>query len=326
MIEKGIVERVSAVGVMGNVLLVVFKLFAGFVGRSSAMVSDAIHSLSDVLATFVAYLGVTFSEAPEDKEHPYGHEQIENLAAIAIALTLLATGGALCYHGVIKTCLCYHAMTSSESNLASPEIPTLLPLVAAIVSIVAKEAMFWYTLYYANRLDSAAFRADAWHHRTDAFSSVGSLIGVAGARMGFPILDPLASIVISVFILHVAIGILRRSASQAVDTACDDKFEEEIRACILANKSVEHLDLIRTRQFGNRVYVEAEIAVDGNATLFVAHRIAHEVHNAVEERFPCVKHVMVHVNPAQLDDTDASLTRVKPASVVGCDDSSSNDG
>ena len=311
MTEKGIVERVSAVGVMGNVLLVVFKLFAGFVGRSSAMVSDAIHSLSDVLATFVAYLGVTFSEAPEDKEHPYGHEQIENLAAIAIALTLLATGGALCYHGVIKTCLCYHAMTSSESNLASPEIPTLLPLVAAIVSIVAKEAMFWYTLYYANRLDSAAFRADAWHHRTDAFSSVGSLIGVAGARMGFPILDPLASIVISVFILHVAIGILRRSASQAVDTACDDAAETKMRELILSIPGVDRLDLVRTRKFGSRVFVETEIAVDGNMSLFEAHAVARDVHEAVEKQFPIVKHVMVHVNPTQASDTDAALSSAR---------------
>lgn len=295
----------TAVGVMGNAALVAFKLFAGFVGNSSAMVSDAIHSLSDVFATLVAYLGVTFSAAPKDEKHPYGHEQLENLASIVIGLTLFGAGAILCYNGVIKVGRCIAATGSEECTI---EIPTMLPLVAAGVSILLKEAMFWYTIYYANRLDSSAFRADAWHHRSDALSSVGSLAGIAGARMGFPILDPIAAIVISCFILYVAFTILRGSVALAVDTACDNAFEKKVREIVLTHPGVEHLDLLRTRRFGNRVYVEAEIAVDGNKSLFVAHQIAHDVHDDVEKELPAVKHIMIHVNPAQCDD-DANVDR-----------------
>ena len=309
---KTTVERVTAVGVMGNILLVVLKLFTGLVGRSSAMVSDALHSLSDVLATLVAYLGATFSEAPEDKTHPYGHEQFEDIAAIVIGLTLLATGGALCWHGVAEVWRDARLTFSGDFATLESRVPTTLPLIAAIVSIVVKEAMFWYTLAVANKLNSAAFRADAWHHRTDAFSSIGSLVGIVGARMGFPIMDPIASVVISFFILWVAVGVLRSSAALTVDTSCGDEFEKETRELILAIDGVDRLDLVRTRKFGSRVYVETEISVDGAKSLFDAHRIAHEVHNAVESRFPVVKHIMVHVNPTQSVDADAALSPARP--------------
>ncbi len=314
-VAKTTVERVAVVGVMGNVLLVVLKLFAGLAGRSSAMVSDAFHSLSDVLATFVAYLGATFSEAPEDKTHPYGHEQFEDLAAIVIGLTLLATGGALCYHGVAEVWRDVHLTLSGDVAALERRVPTTLPLIAAIVSIVVKEAMFWYTLIVANKLNSPAFRADAWHHRTDAFSSIGSLVGIVGARWGFPIMDPIASVVISFFILWVAVGVLRSSAALTVDTSCGEEFEKEARELILAIDGVDRLDLVRTRKFGSRVYVETEISVDGAKSLYDAHRIAHEVHNAVETRFPVVKHIMVHVNPTQLKDADAALSSARPGAV-----------
>ncbi len=311
MTSRGSVERVALVGVLGNVLLVVLKLFAGLAGRSSAMVSDAFHSLSDVLATLVAYLGATFSEAPEDKSHPYGHEQFETIAAVFIGLTLLATGGAVCYHGAVEVWREFHFLLTPDVASAERHVPTALPLIAAIVSIVAKEGMFWYTIFYANKLNSAAFRADAWHHRTDAFSSIGSLIGIAGARMGFPILDPLASIVISGFILWIALKVLSGSASQMVDTACDDAAETKMRELILSIPGVDRLDLVRTRKFGSRVFVETEIAVDGNMSLFEAHAVARDVHEAVEKQFPIVKHVMVHVNPTQASDTDAALSSAR---------------
>ena len=305
---KGMLERVAAVGVIGNIMLVALKLAAGLIGRSNAMVSDAIHSLSDVLATLVAYLGATFSNAPEDKTHPYGHEQFETIATFLVGLSLLGTGAAVCYQGVVAVFRELYVMTTPEAAPASRVVPTALPLFAAIVSIVVKEAMFWYTLFYANKLNSPAFRADAWHHRTDAFSSIGALVGIVGARMGLPILDPLASIVISGFILWIAFKILRGSASQMVDTACDDEFISQMGRLILETPGVDRLDLVRTRKFGSRVFVETEIAVDGNLSLFEAHRIATEVHNAIERDFDSVKHVMVHVNPTQLEDSDAALS------------------
>lgn len=295
MTEKQIVNRLSIVGIVGNLLLVAFKLLAGVLGHSGAMISDAVHSLSDVLATFVAYLGVRTSETPPDRDHPYGHEQVENIATLVLGLILLGAGCSIGYVGLRSIC---------AGNYDSLPIPTLAPLVAAVVSIVVKEAMFWYTRHYALILNSSAFMADAWHHRSDAFSSIGSLIGVAGAILGCPVLDPIASVVICLFILKIAFDVLRRSSRQMVDEACDDEFEKKIAETIRANRGVDRINILRTRKFGNRVFVEAEISVDGNKTLFVAHRIAHEAHNAVEANFPSVKHIMIHVNPTQLNDED----------------------
>ena len=168
--------------------------------------------------------------------------------------------------------------------------------------------MYWYARYYALKINSSAFLADAQHHRSDALSSVGALIGIVGARLGFRALDPLAAIIICLMILWVAYGILKECLAQLIDAACDAQFETSVRRCIERNTNVDHIDLLRTRRFGKRVFVEVEIAVDGNCTLWEAHRIAHEVHNAVEREFQSVKHIMVHVNPAQLNDADGDLS------------------
>ena len=296
--EKGMIERATAVGLIGNAILVAFKLYAGFVGRSGAMISDAIHSLSDVLATGLAYLGATIAISPADKSHPYGHEQVETLATTLIGGFLLVAGAGLGYESVAR-------IVNGAYKTADP--PSLLPVVAAIVSIGVKESMFWYTRRCAIILNSSAIMADAWHHRSDAFSSIGALIGIVGARLGCPILEPLAAGAISLVILKTAFDVFRGSVGQMVDAACDEDFENKIAEIVKATPGVERLDLLRTRKFGGKVFVEVEIAVDGGKTLYVAHRIAHETHCAVEAAFPRVKHVMVHVNPAQISDTDAML-------------------
>ena len=190
MEDTGVVRKLSLVGIVGNILLAAFKLFAGILGHSGAMVSDAVHSLSDVFATFVAYFGVLLSKRPEDEHHPYGHERLECVASLILGLILAGTGLGIGYTGI-------HKLISGEAL----EIPTLLPLIAALVSIAVKEGMFWYTMYYAKKMDSSAFRADAWHHRSDAFSSVGSFIGIGLAKIGFPVMDPVASLIICVLIL-----------------------------------------------------------------------------------------------------------------------------
>ena len=298
MSDKSLIERVSAVGIMGNVILVAFKLFAGLVGHSGALISDAVHSLSDVLATFLAYIGVTVSGTPADKSHPYGHDQLETYATIIIGVILLFAGGGIGWRGM--------KLIITGEYRQIPE-PHLVALIAAIVSIGSKEAMFHYTRYCARKLNSSAFMADAWHHRSDALSSVGALVGVGLARLGLPIMEPIASVVISVFILKVSFDILWGVGRQLVDVACDDEFESCIAECILAIPGVDRLDLLRTRKFGSRVFIEAEISVDGAKSLYIAHRIAHEAHNAVEKKFPTVKHIMIHVNPTQLNDKDAQL-------------------
>ncbi len=287
MDEKKIVKKLSLTGILGNVLLAAFKLLAGILGRSGAMISDAVHSLSDVFATFVAYLGVLLSRQPEDEEHPYGHERLECVASLILGLILAGTGLGIGYSGVKKL------LTGEEL-----EIPTLLPLVAAALSIIVKEAMFWYTMYYAKKMDSPAFRADAWHHRSDALSSIGSFMGIALARMGFPFMDPVASLVICVFILKVAFDISKDALDRMLDTSCGREMEESIRSFVEEQPGVERIDLLHTRLFGNKIYIDLEIAARGDITLFEAHEIAESVHRKVEQKFSSVKHVMIHVNPA----------------------------
>ena len=286
MEEAKIVRKMSRVGILGNVLLAGFKLFAGVIGRSGAMVSDAVHSLSDVFATFIAYFGVRLSKQPEDEEHPYGHERIESVASLFLGLILAGTGLGIGYTGLRK-------LFAPEAL----EIPTLLPLIAAVVSIAVKEAMFQYTMHYAKKLDSTAFKADAWHHRSDALSSVGSFIGIGLAKLGFPIMDPIASLVICLFILKVAYDISKDAVSKMLDTSCGEEFEQDVRSFAEEQPGVERIDLLHTRQFGSKVYIELEIAVRGDMPLVDAHAIAENVHRGLEKRYPSVKHVMVHVNP-----------------------------
>ena len=286
MEENKRVNKMSRVGILGNVLLAGFKLFAGVIGKSGAMVSDAVHSLSDVFATVIAFFGVRLSRQPEDEEHPYGHERIESVASLFLGLILAGTGLGIGYTGLRK-------LFAPEAL----EVPTLLPLIAAAVSIAAKEGMFQYTMHYAKKLNSSAFKADAWHHRSDAFSSVGSFIGIGLAKLGFPVMDPIASLVICLFILKIAFDISRDAVSKMLDTSCGEEFEQGVRTFVEAQSGVRHIDLLHTRQFGNKVYIELEIAVQGDLPLVEAHAIAESVHHSLEKEYPSVKHVMVHVNP-----------------------------
>lgn len=289
MDEKKIVDRLSRIGIFGNVLLAAFKLFAGIFGKSGAMVSDAVHSLSDVFATLIAWIGVRLSRQAEDAEHPYGHERLECVASLLLGLILAGTGIGIGWSGIQKL----------FGEGGSIEVPTLLPLIAAVVSIVVKEGMYQYTMHYAKALDSAAFKADAWHHRSDAISSVGSFIGIGMAKLGMPFMDPVASIIICLLILKVAFDISRDAVYKMLDTSCDNAFEQRLRTFIGTQEGVGRIDLLHTRQFGNRIYVDLEIAVKPDISLRDAHGIAERVHSAVEQEFPNVKHVMIHVNPEE---------------------------
>ena len=280
--------QVSRVSIAVNLLLSALKLAAGLFAHSGAMVSDAIHSASDVFSTVIVMIGIRASAKEPDREHPYGHERMECVAAIVLAAVLAGTGLFAGYTGVRKI------LSSSENALLTPGIPALI---AAFVSIIVKEAMYHYTMHYARAVGSEALKADAWHHRSDALSSVAALIGIAGARLGLPMLDPLASVIICVFILKAAIDIFRDAVDKMVDRSCDEETESAIRECILRQEGVERIDLLRTREFGTRVYIELEIAVDGSVPLTDAHEIAEKTHDEVEKAFPQVKHIMIHVNP-----------------------------
>ncbi len=285
--------RVSLVSVAGNAALSVFKLLAGILAHSGAMISDAVHSASDVLSSFIVIIGVKLSAREADRDHPYGHERFECVAAIVLAVVLAVTG----------LLIGYGAVESIGAGEKAAVIPGLLALIAAAVSIACKEAMYWYTRHYARRLNSAALMANAWHHRSDALSSVGALIGIAGARLGYPIMEPIASLLICLFILKAAYDIFKDATGKMVDRACDAETEQRIADCVLSQREVLGIDRLQTREFGSKIYVDLEIRVDGSLPLVEAHAIAEQVHDRIEAEFPAVKHIMVHVNPGEIQNS-----------------------
>lgn len=289
--EAKIAMRVSTVSVAVNLLLSLFKLLAGMIGHSGAMISDAVHSASDVFSTFIVMIGVTVSGKKSDKEHPYGHERMECVASIILAVILAATGIGIGVNGIEKI---------AGGGGEGAAIPSVLALAAAVVSIVVKEWMYWYTRAAAKKVNSGALMADAWHHRSDALSSIGAFVGIFGARLGFPVLDPAASVVICVFIEKAAIDVFKDAMDKMVDKSCDEQLMENMRQLVYRERGVQAIDEIRTRMFGSKIYVDIEIAADETMPLKDAHQIAQNVHDVIERDFPEVKHCMVHVNPYQV--------------------------
>lgn len=283
-----IANKVSIITIIENVILSIVKLLAGIIAHSNAMISDAIHSASDVFSTIVVMIGIKLASKEPDKEHPYGHERLESVTAIILAMVLFVTGLGIGVKAITNI------FSSDYDQLTTPGI---LALLIAIVSILGKEGMYWYTRYYAKKIDSDALMADAWHHRSDAFSSIGALVGIAGARLGFPVMDSVSSLVIFLFIAKAAFDIFKDAMDKMVDHSCDEETEKSIYECVLKNENVIEIDLLKTRIFGNKIYVDVEIQADASHTLLEAHHIAETVHNDIEQNFPKVKHIMVHVNP-----------------------------
>lgn len=286
--DKQIAMRISAVSIIWNLVLSLAKALAGIFANSSAMISDAVHSASDVFSTIIVIIGINISSKQSDDKHPYGHERFECVASIVLADVLLITGVGIGYSG-IKTII--------SGDYSHITIPGILAIIAAIVSIVVKELMFWYTRAGAKKINSGSLMADAWHHRSDALSSVGALIGIAFARLGFPIMDSVASVVICIFVMIAAFDIFKDAFGKMVDSSCDEETISAIHTSIEKQEGVLRIDSILTRQFGNKAYVDVEIAVDGDMPLTKAHDIAEAVHDSIEKEFPEVKHCMVHVNP-----------------------------
>jgi len=287
--NEKIAMNAARYSILANAFLSAFKLFAGIAAGSAAMVSDAIHSMADMASTLIAIIGIKLANREEDKNHPYGHERFECVAAIILSMLIFFTGIGIGWAGL---------QIILAGNFEQLTIPGLLALAAAVISIFVKEAMYWYVRAAAKKIDSSVLMADAWHSRIDGLTSIGSFIGILGARMGFPILDPIAAIMISLFILRTAVEIFRDAIGKMTDKACDDEMIEKMRSVILSQRSVEGIDELKTRLFGDKIYADVEICVDGTMTLEEAHNICNDVHDAIERDFPKVKHCMVHVNPS----------------------------
>ena len=280
--------RTSYVSLAGNVFLTAGKFIAGVLGNSMVMIADAVHSASDVLSTLVVMLAVKISGKPEDSDHEYGHERFESIGAISLALMLAAIGLGIGFNG-LETLL--------DSEYEGAPLPSITALMAAVVSILIKEWMYRYTRRAGELCRSEALIADAWHHRSDAMSSVGSLIGIGASRLGFAFMDALASVVVCVFIIKSAAEIFMAAVNKLTDRACDAEIEESMRRTIEEIEGVLRLDVLKTRQFGSKSYVDVEISVDGDLSLRAAHEIAELVHDRIERDFEDVKHCTVHVNP-----------------------------
>ncbi|MDO5399094.1 MAG: cation diffusion facilitator family transporter [bacterium] len=281
-------NRVSVVSIIVNVFLSAVKLAAGILAHSAALVSDAVHSLSDVLSTAAVIAGVNLSARKADEGHQYGHERIESIFSILLSVLLFATGVSIGIAGV-------QAVISGSYREAV--MPGVAALAAALLSIAVKEWMYHYTIHAAKSIRSTALKADAWHHRSDALSSVGSFAGILLARLGFPIFDPIASVIICVFIIKAAYDIFKEATDELVDKSAGEEVGERLKAAIMAQDGVMSIDSLKTRIFGAKLYVDVEIGCNGEWTLYRAHSVAENVHDSIENSFPEVKHCMVHVNP-----------------------------
>lgn len=283
-----IINKVAIVTIVVNLILSIGKFVAGIVGNSTAMVSDAVHSASDVLSTFIVLIGARIAVKSEDRDHNYGHDKFENIASVILAMMLFATALALGYAGIQSI------ISATKGEFVKP---SYIALVAAIVSIVVKEGMYWYTIYYAKKLDSQALKADAWHHRSDAFSSVASFVGILGAILGALVLEGIATLLIAVLIIKVSYDIVKVVIKQLTDHAAPEELVSKIYKTIDDDEDVKNIDVLKTRISGSIIYVDAEIAVDSSLNIVDAHAIAERVHDKIEQDFKEVRHIAIHVNP-----------------------------
>ncbi|MDU1028135.1 MAG: cation diffusion facilitator family transporter [Clostridiales bacterium] len=285
--REGIVLSLWTLGL--NFLLGSLKLAAGLWGRSSAMVADAAHSYSDCASTVAVIAGLKMASKSADDDHPYGHEKYElifaNILSILLGLTAVKIG--------------YDALMIIAHG--SYQVPGLAPLLAAVFSVAVKEVMYRLTLRKAKKIGSVAMEADAWHHRTDALSSVGAFVGILGARLGLPVLDPVTGLLVSILVLKVAIDLYRKSVSGLVDTSTDAETVARIQQLLADIDGIEEVNSLKTRVFGASAYADVTIKVDGAMTVEEGHDIATLAHNKIEANLPKIKHIMVHIEPMDQD-------------------------
>lgn len=286
------IYKVTIVGSFVNFLLLIFKFVSGIVGHSAAMIADAVHSLSDFVTDILVLVFVKISSKPADKDHRYGHGKFETLATAIIGVVLLAVGIGIFYQGATSIYAVYNGQVLSS--------PGYIALIAAAVSIAFKEAVYWYTVIKGKKLNSQAVVANAWHHRSDAFSSIGTLLGIGGAILGgekWAVLDPIAAVVVSIFIVKVAISILNGSLQELLEHALPKTVQEEIKQLILSVDGVSEPHHLRTRRVGSNYAIEVHIRMDGNLSLNEAHHITSLVEKKLKEKYGEGTNLSVHAEP-----------------------------
>ena len=288
------IYKVTLIGGAANVILLLFKFTAGILGHSSAMIADAIHSLSDFVTDIIVLVFVKISHKPQDKSHDYGHGKYETLALTIIGLALMAVAVSIIVKGAVKI--------AGWANGEVLEAPGMLAFWAAVVSIVLKEAVFRYSIIKAKKLNSKALEANAWHHRSDALSSIGTAVGIGGAIFlgeRWTILDPIASVVVGAFIVKVAFDLLKNGIGDLMEQSLPEKVEDEILDLAKSVSGVTEPHDLRTRRIGNHYAIELHILMDGNISLKEAHDKADEVETVLKQRYGEETHVAVHVEPRE---------------------------
>ena len=279
-------DKVTIQSILWNIFLTTIKIFAGIFGKSSAMISDGLHSASDIISSVGVLIGNKIAKTPNDKEHNYGHEKAETLVSFLLSILLI----------IVSLKIGWGAL-QSLFNLDSVQVPTALPLIVSIISIGIKEYQYRITIRIANRINSPSLKADAWHHRSDALSSIAAFIGIGGAMLGFKALDPIASIVVALFVAKVGFDILKDSTNELMDYSIDDEQEEQIRKIAEKIDGVINLGELRTRKHGAMAYVDLTICVNKDLTVLEGHELAHKIEKYIINEMKFVKGITVHVEP-----------------------------
>ncbi|EHK2441568.1 cation transporter [Clostridium perfringens] len=279
-------NKVTIISILWNIVLAIIKISAGIIGKSNAMIADGAHSASDIISSVGVLIGNKIASIPKDKGHNYGHEKAETLVSFLLAILLVILSIKIGYNGGY-----------SLFHLNEVQIPTAFPLVVSVISIIIKEYQYRITIKVAKKTNSPSLRADAWHHRSDALSSVAAFIGIGGAILGFKSLDSIASIVVALFIAKVGIEILIGSANELMDISIDEEKEKEIKTIVDEVEGIKSLREIRTRKYGAMAYVDLVICVDKDISVLEGHRIASDLENLILKKMKFIKGVTVHVEP-----------------------------
>lgn len=284
--------KVTVNGMIVNIILTIFKFIAGILGNSAAMIADAVHSFSDFVTDIVVIVGLKAAGKPADHNHQYGHGKIETLCAAFVGIVLFIIGLEILLSGLRKI-----LVVINGGNLQQPG---LIAFIAAVVSIVAKELLYRYTLNYARKIKSDAMEANAWHHRSDAFSSVGTMLGIGGAiALGgkWAVLDPIAAVILSFFIFKVALEITYRNANELTEAALEKDVIEDIEHIIVSTEGVKDFHKLKTRKIGNNIATDVHIQVDKQLSLIEAHDICTEIENRLREKYGKETILYIHCEP-----------------------------
>ena len=278
--------KVTLISIMWNIILTLIKILGGVVGKSNAMIADGLHSASDIISSLGVLIGNKIARTPHDKEHNYGHEKAETLVSFLLSMLLIYGALTISSNGV-----------NSLLHLENVQVPTFLPLIISIISIGIKEYQYRITIKVAKKINSPSLKADAWHHRSDALSSVAAFIGIGGSLLGFKALDPIATVIVGLFVAKVGLDIFKEAINELMDYSIDEKDESQIVSIANSTEGVLNIGELRTRKHGSMAYVDLTICVNKDLTVLEGHEIANKLEISILEELQIVKGITVHVEP-----------------------------